>query len=165
MSQSAATLPQLDPAHYTSQLFWLFVTFSLLYLVLSRGLIPKIRGVLQDRQNRIEVDLEQAAILNSKAEAAKNEYETSLKFAKEKAARLTAEAHATIDEEIKRRHAELDKTLHDRMEKAELKVASLVEETQEQLLPITEKLADIITEKVLHSNMASNDGVLDEKAS
>ena len=146
-------LPQMDSLHFASQLFWLFITFLLLYFVLSRSILPKIRSVLQDRQNRIQADLEQAGVLKDKAEAAKNEYESSLEHAQKKAAELIREAHATIDAEVKKRHLELDRTLETQMQQAEAKVASLVEETKAQLQPVSEELSEVILQKVLFARL------------
>ena len=53
-------LPQLNPEHYASQIFWLAITFGLLFIVLSRVVLPKIAGGLQARKNRIEGDLNAA---------------------------------------------------------------------------------------------------------
>ena len=44
-------MPQLDPASFTPQLVWLFIRFVALYFLLGRFALPKIRGVLKDRQD------------------------------------------------------------------------------------------------------------------
>lgn len=156
-STSNQALPQLDATHYVSQLFWLFITFSILYFVLSRNVIPKVRSVLQDRQNRIQADLEQAQILRDKAEASKVEYESSLEHAQKKAAELISEANATIDAEIKKRHEELDRTLDEQMAQAESKVAKLVDDTKGQLVTVRDELVEAIIQKVLYNKV---DGVV-----
>jgi len=53
-------MPQLDPTTFVPQLFWLAITFVLLYLAMWKLVIPKIGEILQDRQIRIDNDLERA---------------------------------------------------------------------------------------------------------
>lgn len=75
-------LPQLDTSTYPSQLFWLAVTFAILYFIFSRRSLPEISGVLENRQQHIQSDLETAEKLKNDAEKAQNAYETSLKEAR-----------------------------------------------------------------------------------
>lgn len=53
-------LPQLDTSTYTPQLAWLVVVFLVLYLLLSRRLLPNIGKTIEARQSRISQDLELA---------------------------------------------------------------------------------------------------------
>jgi hypothetical protein len=46
-------MPQLDKVTYSSQIFWCFITFSTLYFVLLRNILPKIAKVLEERKNLI----------------------------------------------------------------------------------------------------------------
>ncbi len=60
-------LPQMDTGTFPSQIFWLVVTFGLLFLVLWRITLPMIEGVIGDRRNRIEGDLGAAEKLRQQA--------------------------------------------------------------------------------------------------
>lgn len=46
-------MPQFDPSSFASQIFWLAICFSLIYLALSKIFLPRIRDILQNRQNVI----------------------------------------------------------------------------------------------------------------
>ena len=51
-------MPQLDQMDtFASQIFWLVVTFTFLYLIVWRTALPRISDVIQERQRRIEEDL------------------------------------------------------------------------------------------------------------
>lgn len=78
-------MPQFDPHFFATQLFWLFVTFVLLYVLLSRLSMPKIGAVLEERQRRIDDNLEKAAKLKAEAEAAIAAYEKALAESRAKA--------------------------------------------------------------------------------
>ena len=62
-------MPQLDFATFPTQIFWLCITFLLLYLVMWKVVIPRISGVLEERQSRVENDLERAEQLQLEAKA------------------------------------------------------------------------------------------------
>ena len=58
-------MPQIDQiaATYGSQLFWLLLTFGLIYLVVGRGMLPKIEAPVEGRDARIADDLAAAELL------------------------------------------------------------------------------------------------------
>ena len=47
-------MPQLDPSTFVAQLFWLVLSFVILYLLMWRVALPKVADVLQERQERID---------------------------------------------------------------------------------------------------------------
>ena len=51
---SAALLPQLDISTYGSQIFWLIITFSILYFSLSKVFLPHIISLVKKREHYIE---------------------------------------------------------------------------------------------------------------
>ena len=58
-------LPQLDADTYPTQIFWLVVTFVILYLIMSKVALPRIAEVLEERQERIADDIETAERLRA----------------------------------------------------------------------------------------------------
>src|SRR3546814_2300478 len=68
-------MPQLDPAFWPTQLFWLAITFIALYLVIWRIALPRIADVLEARQRKLDDDLKKAAALKDEAAAILAEYE------------------------------------------------------------------------------------------
>src|SRR3546814_19289788 len=67
-------MPQLDPAFWPTQLFWLAITFIALYLVIWRIALPRIADVLEARQRKLDDDLKKAAALKDEAAAILAEY-------------------------------------------------------------------------------------------
>ena len=50
-------MPQLDFATFPNQIFWLVITLIVIYLILSRVALPRIGGILADRQGSITNDI------------------------------------------------------------------------------------------------------------
>src|SRR5690242_9294281 len=78
-------MPQLDPAGFMPQLFWLAVIFLVLYLLMRRLAMPRVRRAIDARQQRRDGDLGRAAELRTQAEAALAAYETALATARTEA--------------------------------------------------------------------------------
>ena len=55
-----AGMPQLDPKYWASQAFWLILIFTILYISIAKLYLPKIKNNLDNRENRIKNDLDDA---------------------------------------------------------------------------------------------------------
>ena len=55
-------MPQLNPEFYISQLFWLVISFTFLFIFLWRISLPRISTVLEKRSNKINEDIEIAKL-------------------------------------------------------------------------------------------------------
>ena len=56
-------MPQLNPEFWISQIFWLTITFGVLYLILSKIVLPKISDNLETRKSQVLENLEIAELI------------------------------------------------------------------------------------------------------
>lgn len=119
---SAVGLPQLDLSTWTSQIFWLALTFAVLYFALSRFILPNLRNTLANRSDRIADDLDSATRMKAEAEDAGKAYEQSLSDARAKAANVAESTRQSLDAEIQ---AELDAADADAERESEIAEASI----------------------------------------
>ena len=61
-------MPQLDFTTFLPQLFWLFISLSVLYLMLSKIALPRISDVIEERKDTITDDLDEAKSLSIEAQ-------------------------------------------------------------------------------------------------
>lgn len=66
-------LPQLDISNFLSQTFWLVISFSLLYILISKVVIPSIQNILDKRSKDLYSILEKAEKNNEEAKKLANE--------------------------------------------------------------------------------------------
>ncbi len=145
----AAGLPQLDIATFPPQLIWLALTFIVLYLMMARGVLPRISKVLEERQHKIDDNLKKAETLKEEAEAAAAAYEKALSEARAEAHGIMLETHNAIAQEAANKQAELGAELEAEIKAAEERInqaktaamASLGEVAAEVALSATEKLS------------------------
>ena len=84
-------MPQLDYGTFIPQIVWLLLTFVILYLIMSRVILPKIADVLEQRQDRIASDLEEAEKLRKEAQKVIEIYEKEIENAHISANQITEE--------------------------------------------------------------------------
>ena len=68
-------MPQLNPEFWVSQIFWLIITFGILYIVLSKLILPKISANLEIRKSQIVENIEAAEKQREQSELNIIEYE------------------------------------------------------------------------------------------
>ena len=114
--------PPFESETFASQLVSLAVAFALLYVIVSRLALPRMKGVLAARQGAIDADLAEAQRLRDQSDAALKAYESELANARSKAQgigsdirdKLNAQAEAdrkALEEQLAAKLASAEKTI------------------------------------------------------
>ena len=98
---SESSMPQLNPEFFASQIFWLIISFAILYIVMAKFALPKIADVIESRRDIIARDFEDAEDYKKDSVIIEQNYLDSIKAAREKAA-------ASIVNSKKKLHQSLD---------------------------------------------------------
>lgn len=156
-------MPQLAIETFSSQIFWMVVTFGFLYLLLSRSVLPRIHNVMESRQNKISHDIDRAEQLRNEAEEARETYERALKESRRKAQELITESSALMEKSATARHAELDRKLEAQLAEAEANIAAVKADALSKLAPVSKELAQLIVEKLTGESLQNAEvgGVVD----
>lgn len=143
-----AGLPQLDLTTFASQIFWLAVSFVVLYVIISRIAAPKIGGVIEERAARIKGDLDAAADAKKASEAAIAGYEKALADARGRAAKLSEEIRGKVVAEANARTETAEKQLAADMQKAEGRISEMRSAALARLSTIARDTAADIVQKL-----------------
>jgi len=146
---ASETFPPFDPTYFSSQLFWLAITFVVLYLVMSRLAIPRIGAVIEERRDKIADDLDRAAELKLESEAAVAAYEKALADAKAKAAAIAAETREKLDAEIAAMQANVDAQLDEKLVAAEARIAESKAEALGHIREIAAETGEAIVAQLI----------------
>lgn len=141
----SAGMPQLDFSTFPNQIFWLVVALVILYVLLSKIALPRIGGILEDRQGRILGDIAAAEKLKTQAEEAEKAYNQALVDARAEAAKIVAATRAEIqadldkatahaDAEIAARAAESSKRIEEVRAGAVASVTEVAKDTAEAIV-------------------------------
>jgi F-type H+-transporting ATPase subunit b len=129
-------MPQLDPGSYASQVFWLVVTFVILYLLLWKVALPRVSAVLRERQERIDGDLEKAQRLKAEAEEVLRSYEAAMAEGRTKAQTALREAAERVAREAADRQAEATARIGKDTEEAERRIEAAKREALDNVRQI-----------------------------
>ena len=119
------TFPPFDPSTYPSQLLWLVITFGVFYYLMSKMIIPRIGGIIEDRRDRIANDLAEAERLKNETDAAIASYEQALAEARQKAHAIAQETREKFTAEIEAKRAEIDADLAEKAAAAEKRIGEV----------------------------------------
>ena len=114
-------IAQID-ATFASQLFWLAITFGLIFLVVGLGMVPKISGTVEARDRRIQEDLEAAERARSTADEVQEAYRLRSEQNRAEALKVTQAAKADAALEAERKLAAADAELGQRIADAEARL-------------------------------------------
>ena len=87
-----AGMPQLDPKYWASQAFWLILVFTVLYISIAKFYLPKIKRNLDNRENKIKDDIEDANKFKELSDSKLKEYEKILENAKKEVIKIHIES-------------------------------------------------------------------------
>ncbi len=147
-NEQKGNFPPFDTTHYTSQIFWLFVTFGILYFILSKILLPRLSGVIEERRNRIADDLDSVTRMQNEAEQAKLEYEKSLIQAKEKAQEHAETVKKAVQEEVNKEISEAEAEISRKQVLAETRIQKANQKAMKNVNVIAYEVAETISGKL-----------------
>jgi len=143
-----AGMPQFDLSRFPSQIFWLGVTFLVLYWVMSKIALPRIGEVLEARANRIGGDLDRASALKAEADQIKAAYEKALGESRAKAQEVGRSTEASLAREAADRQARLGNELAGRIRDAEGRIAAAKASAMGNLAGVAAEVATLAVQRV-----------------
>jgi F-type H+-transporting ATPase subunit b len=155
--QAKKLFPPLDPAVFIPQWIWLAITFSALYFLLSRIVLPKIGAVIQDRRNRIQADLDAAAKLKAETDAALAAYEKSLSDARANASATARQAREKLAAETDAEKTKVESALTAKIGEAETRIQATKAKALSSVGDIATDTAGSIIEKLLGTKVSADD--------
>ena len=148
LNAAEAGMPQLDPTYWFSQAFWLILIFSLLYISIAKFFIPKIKDNLEDRENKIKDDLDEAKELNELAEKKNLEYENMLIKAKKDVTKILLDSKNQLDKSINSKKEAFEKDLENQIKKVEDEIIEAKKKSANKINLMSEEISSQIIEEV-----------------
>ncbi|MBV8976068.1 MAG: hypothetical protein JO261_05730 [Alphaproteobacteria bacterium] len=145
---SGAGFPPFKTESFPSQIFWLVVTMTFLFVVLWRYAGPRIRATLTERRALVQQELAAAQENRRKAEQATVAYETPLFEARERAKRLNTQVREQAAEEARKAEAEAEASAERATREAEERLARVRSEAKTHIANAARDAAMEIVERL-----------------
>ena len=157
-------MPQLNPEFWISQIFWLTLTFGILYVVLSKLILPKISANLESRKSRIQENIEAAERQREDSENKIKEFEDIIAKSKIEAKNIFKETKERAVKEINAKKEKLEKQLDEEIKKAEKEIGLLKKSAPEKINKIAIETSSEILKKLIGAdvNNSSISAIVDD---
>jgi len=152
-SAESGGMPQLNPEFWISQIFWLTLTFGILYLVLSKIILPKISANLELRKSQIQENIEAADKQRLNSEAKLKEYDEIILKSKLKATNIFKEARDKAIKNINSKKDDLEKQINEEIQKVEEEIKILKKSAPEKINKIAIEASSEIVKKLIGADI------------
>tara|TARA_Y100000590_G_scaffold157377_1_gene180846 strand:+ start:22 stop:600 length:579 start_codon:yes stop_codon:yes gene_type:complete len=142
-------MPQLDPEFWFSQIFWLVITFGILYLILSKIILPKISDNLEARKSQVLENLELAEKQRNESETKLKEFDNIILKSKIKAKNLFNESRKKLLDDINSKRQKLEEEIDKEVKIVEAEIEDLKKKSPEKINKIAiEASGDLINQLI-----------------
>jgi len=143
-----AGMPQLDPKYWASQAFWLILVFTILYISIAKFYLPKIKNNLDNRENKIKNDLDDANKCKELSVLKLKEYEKIMEETKKEIIKIHVETKSILDKNIKIKKEKIEKEIEKEALKAQKEINELKQGSISDIQKISENIASNIIENI-----------------
>jgi F-type H+-transporting ATPase subunit b len=148
-SAKGAGMPQLDPYYWISQIFWLILSFGVLFLILSKIILPKISRNLETRKSQILENIELAEKQRLESENKIKEFEKLILEGKNQAKNYFSDTKQKIIEDINKKKTLLENEINEEIKSAEKEINDLKNNAPEKINKIAvETSVDLIKQLI-----------------
>ena len=157
-------MPQLNPEFWISQIFWLTLTFGILYLVLSKLILPKISANLETRRSQILENIEAAEKQREDSEMKLKEYEEIISKSKLEAKTIFNQAREKALKDINAKKEVLEGQIDEEISKAEEEIKTLRNGAPDKINKIAIETSSELIQKLIGAevNNSSISAIVDD---
>ena len=157
--QQSAGLPQMDISTFPSQIFWLVITFSILYMFMWKFVIPKLRITIEERRDKISNDVNEAEKLKTEAEEILNKYESKINSSNQNAQKIISEARNQSDEYIDKLKKENEAKIASMIEQSNMRIKEQEKKSRSEIEKVTLETIKSISAKFI-DKIPSDDDII-----
>jgi len=127
-------MPQLNTEYWATQIFWLIIIFSILYLIIWKIFLPRITYSIENRKSRLVNNLDEVQKLKENAEKKLNEYNIIIEKSKKEAKKIIEDSKKKLDQDIENKKQKFN------------------DEIEQELIAIEEEIKDLKKSSISNIN-------------
>ena len=148
-SAESGGMPQLNPEFWFSQIFWLIITFGIMFVLLSKLILPKISENLEIRKAQILENIEAAEKQREESDKKLEEYDKLITNSKNEAKTYFNKAREEILKDVDKKRENLEKEINEEVNNVEKEILDLKNKSPEKIRKIAvETSADLIKQLI-----------------
>ena len=130
-------MPQLEFHFYCAQIFWLIISFSVLFFAMKFWLLPPLERIIKERDEKIKDILRQADKFTAQAEMTQKSYQQYIDEARQYSSKVLQTAHDEVALSSAQQEKKLLQSLAENTKKAEEDIQKIQTDTLNRLQSIT----------------------------
>ena len=161
---SEAGMPQLNPEFWASQIFWLLLIFSSLYLIIWKIFLPKITYSIENRKSKIVNDINEAQKLKASAEVKLKEYNEIIKNSRIQAKKIIDDSKKKLERDIKNKKQTFDEEINKELAVIEKEILELKKTSKLSINKIATEATTEIIKQIMDTevNNSSVSAIVDD---
>ena len=165
-SGESGGMPQLNPEFWVSQIVWLVLTFGILYIVLSKLILPKISDNLETRKSQILENIETAEKQREESEKKIKEFEKIILDSKLEAKNHFNDVRQKTLEDINNKRIALEKDIDKEISAVEEEINNLKINSKEKIKNIAVETSSELIKQLIGegANNSSISAIVEEQS-
>ena len=155
-AEESGGMPQLNPEFWVSQIFWLTLTFGILYIILSKAILPKISSNLELRKSQIQENIEAAEKQRIESDTKLKEYDDLILKSKIKAKNIYKDAREKVIKDINLKKEVLDRQIDEEIKKVEKEIEVLKKNAPEIIINFAIVTSSELIKKLIGADINSS---------
>ena len=154
-------MPQLEFHFYCAQIFWLLISFGILFFAVKFWLLPPLENIIKERDEKIKDILRQADKFTAQAQLTQKAYQQYVDEAKQYSSKVLQTVHDEIALSYAQQEKNLMQTLAENTKQAEDNIQKIQTDTLNRLETIAQTFVKAVLKFFYRTDISNN--VLQEK--
>ena len=150
---SETGMPQLNPEFWISQIFWLILIFSSLYLIIWKIFLPRITYSIENRKSRVVNDLDEAQKLKDNAEKKLEEYNEIIEKTKKEAKKIIDDSKKKLDKDIENKKQKFNVEIEKELMATEKEIKDLKKTSTSSIADIAAETSAEIIRQIINTEI------------
>ena len=157
-------MPQLNPEFWASQIFWLILIFSGLYIVIWKIFLPKVTDSIENRKSRIINDLNETQKLKENAEKKLREYNKINEDTKKEAKKIIEDNKKKLENDIKNKKQKFNEEIEKELMSVEKEIKSLKQSSISSINKIAAEVSSEVVKQLVGTsvNMSNVSAIIED---
>jgi F-type H+-transporting ATPase subunit b len=150
-------MPQFDITTFAGQIFWLVLSFGLLYVLVSRVILPKLISIVDQREDRISQDIRAAKDLQKEIDYLQAKVAETKRQAIREVTDLYDKEKRSLEDSFREDFFEIKQKLHAEQERFILDLAERQKILKETFVLEAPAIVDQVLNKVVNASLPASD--------
>jgi len=157
-------MPQLNPEFWASQIFWLILIFSSLYIIMWKIFLPKISDSIENRKSRVVGDLNETQKLKENAEKKLREYNKIIDDTKKEAKKIIEDNKKKLENDIKSKKQKFNEEIEKELMSVEKEIKSLKKSSISSINKIAAEISSEVIKQLVGTsvNMSNVSAIVED---